>query len=43
MKANLLISITLTLIIGSQLWAAPNNTAEKKRTSGSQNGTPTYH
>ena len=30
MKANLLISITLTLIIGSQLWAAPNDTAVKK-------------
>ena len=30
MKANLLIIITLTLTICSQLWAAPNNTAEKK-------------
>ena len=30
MKANLLIIITLTLTICSQLWAAPNDTAVKK-------------
>ena len=30
MKTNLLIIITLTLTIVSQLWAAPNNTAVKK-------------
>ncbi len=30
MKANLLVIITLTLTIGSQLWAVPNDTAIKK-------------